>query len=142
MKKLLTLTLALIVLAAFTGLGAAQERKAGEKPLAPAAISPNTVTLSATKNMASLKGCPVTAWVGYKKLPFGGPPPVPTPGYSVTRVKVFPPGPASSWGTSDANGEVKGTISWNTTIKATVQSGPNLLTSNNFACGGPLLPEK
>jgi len=34
MKKLLTLTLGVVVLAGFTGLSAAQERKAGEQPAA------------------------------------------------------------------------------------------------------------
>ncbi|MBI5379150.1 MAG: hypothetical protein HZA23_03225 [Nitrospirae bacterium] len=37
MKKLLTLALALVVLAAFSGLGVAQEKKAEEKKPAPAA---------------------------------------------------------------------------------------------------------
>jgi len=58
MKKLLTLALALIVLTAFPGLSAAQEKKPVE-PLAPPPA--DKLTLSGTPNVISKKGCPVTA---------------------------------------------------------------------------------
>jgi len=134
MKKLLTLALALVALTAFTGLSAAQERKA---PAKPTAIPPaNKVTLSKTKNVASLKGCPVTAWVGHVWAS-GSPSPKPTANYPVTFVKdggagfVNPQG-----GTSDTKGEVPATVGWNTKIHAEVKDhqGQTLLTSNPFTC--------
>jgi hypothetical protein len=157
MKKLLTMTLTLIVLAAFTGLSAAQEKKgaveerrgtvrkgtdpetmkkAGEQP---ASLEPNKVTLSATKTppnapvSISSKGCPVTAFVGVK-CPM---PCLPVQGRTVNFVKV-PSGPGIGTGVSGANGNtLPFTVPWNTTIRAEVQVTyqPNPLRSDQFACG-------
>jgi len=139
MKKLLAAAVALAALATFTGLSGAQERKAGEKPAA-IGLNPNTVTLSETKNVAPLKGCPVTAWVGYKKLPVGGPAPVPTPGYTVNFVKV-PSGSVIGTRVSGANGNTPSfTVPSSTTIQATVSTANPPLTSNNFVCSGGLIP--
>lgn len=76
MKKLLTLTLAIALLTAFAGLSAAQQKS--EEPRSrvrgafeetketTAAIPPaDKLTLSATPNVVSKTGCPVTARLSY-----------------------------------------------------------------------------
>jgi uncharacterized protein (DUF58 family) len=57
MKKLLTLALVVAVLAAFTGLSAAQERKAPAKPAATPTPAPAAQELTVTVNVSS-KGQP------------------------------------------------------------------------------------
>ncbi len=109
--------------------GAAKEEMASKNL---AVIPPaNKVTLSATKNVLSKKGCPVTAWVGY--VPTSGQP-KPTANYTVNFVKDSGQGSAPPSGTSDSKGEVKVIVQWDTVIHATVQS-QTLLTSNQFTCG-------
>jgi len=92
----------------------------------------NKVTLSATKNLLSPKGCLVTAWVGY--VPPSGKP-MPTANYTVNFVKDSGQGAVPPSGKSNSKGEVKVFVQWDTVIHATVQSGKTLLTSNQFTCG-------
>jgi len=110
-------------------MGAARERKAGEKSLVP---PPNRVTLSGNQNVLHRTGCPVTAWVGFNQYP--------TANYTVNFVKVSGTGSAPPAGVSNTKGEVKRTVAWNTVIQAEVQSHKALLTSDNFACGGLSFP--
>lgn len=96
----------------------------------------NKVTLSATPNIMSKAGCPMTAWVGYVDTQGNK---SPLKNYTVNFVKVSGNGAAPAPGVSDANGQVKRTIPWNTVVKATVQSN-QLLTSNTFSCGASNSP--
>lgn len=120
MKTPLALILSFWVLVAVAGLSVAQERKAGPQTAIP---EPNKVVLSATPKVASTKGCPVTAWVGFNQQP--------TPTFQVDFA------PPLTGGRADAKGEVKTTVPWNTTVRAevkvTYQALP--LKSNNFVCG-------
>ena len=131
MKKLLTLAIAIVALAAFTGLSVAQEKKAGGKPAEPAAIPyADKVTLSATQKLASTTGCPVTARVGNLANPAWV-----YPGQTVNFVLVSPsPPPAPPSGVADAKSEVKRTVKHGQTVQATIQTPKGLVTSNNFAC--------
>lgn len=110
----------------------ATEEEMASKNLA-AIPPPNKVTLSATKNKVSKKGCPVTAWVGF--APTSGKP-MPTANYIVNFVKDSGQGAAPPSGKSDSKGEVKSLVQWDTVIHATVQS-QTLLTSNQFTCSNP-----
>jgi hypothetical protein len=128
MKKLLTLTVALVFLVAFSGLSAAQEKK----PVEPAAIPwADKVTLSATpKNVVSKTGCPVTARVGHSANPAWV-----FPGNTVNFVVVSGPGPTPASGQTDAKSEVKRTVKGGQTVRATIQTPKGIVTSNSFACG-------
>ena len=141
MKKLLTAILALLALAAFPGLSAAQNEKAGEKQTAgktTLAIPPaDNVTLWATNNIASTKGCPVTAKPGLTSNPaaiFAH--------YSYVNFERFVSGhwvaltPNSAMVTNSA-GVAQRTIPWSTKIRAwiyKVQANPAKAVSNEFTC--------
>lgn len=136
MKKLLTLTLALVVLSAFTGLSAAQEKK----PVEPAAIPwADKLTLSATPNVLSKTGCPVTARPGNSKNTAWI-----YPNQLVDFVVVLGSGPAPASGKTDAKGELKRTVKSGQTVRAEIPMGPNKppLKSNDFACGETSYPSK
>lgn len=131
MKKLLTLTLGVVVLVAFTGVSAAQEKKA---PVGPASTkAADKLELSATKNLESRAGCPVTArpYLSNTQFIF--------PGWDVKFVWVsgqlkFPvPRP----GKTDSKGELRVIVPWNTTIRAELPNTKPLVKSNNFTCGDP-----
>jgi hypothetical protein len=126
MKKLQTLTLSVVVLAAFTGLSAAQEKKL----MTPAAIPPaDTLTLSATKNVASKTGCPVTARLSFKNNPA-----FTYPGSTVTfNIDNGPPQTPPSCVTN-AKSECPSTVKNGQTVHAT--DSKFLLTSNKFTCSG------
>ena len=76
--------------------------RAGTAPFVAAVPMPNKATLSATQNVESATGCPVTAWVGFNQYP--------TANYTVTFELVAPPGLAPLSGISDTKGEVKRTV--------------------------------
>lgn len=127
MKKLLTLTLALIVLAGFPGLSAA-------KPPA------DMVTLSATKNIASKSGCPLTARPGRSADPnqiF--------PNYNSVNFEKLVNNNWVAWGqpmvTNSQGVTPSQTVPWNTKIRAWIYLvAPNQpkVYSNIFLCGeGP-----
>jgi hypothetical protein len=144
MKKLLTLAVGAVVLATFTGLSVAQERKAGpkssaqeqkagKKPVEPAAIPPaDTLTVSSDPNVVSYKGCPVIARPWNKSNPkwtYAGQP--------LKFVKV-PGGQVLFSGKTNAKGILPWTVPNNTTVRAESPGMPNkppLLISNDFACG-------
>jgi hypothetical protein len=92
----------------------------------PKQPQPNTVVLVPTGNLFSSAGCPVTAYVGFNQNPI--------PGYTVNFITVSGTGPAPQSGVSDAKGEVKRIVPWNTVVRATVQSY-KLLKSNDYSCG-------
>lgn len=124
MKKLLTLAVALVALAAFTGLSVAQEKK----PMTPAAIPPaDTLTLSAAKNVASKTGCPVTARLSNKNNPA-----FTYPGSTVTFAVDSGSGAPPQSGVTDAKSEWKTTVKNGQTVHAT--DSKFLLTSNQFTC--------
>lgn len=133
MKKLLTMTLALIALAAFTGLSAAQEKK----PVEPAAIPPeDMVTLAATQNVVSKTGCPVTARPG-----FSGNPSYIYPNYhSVNFEKwvsntwvALQPNPSM---VTNPQGVASRTVPWNTKIRAWITKvNGQKAYSGEFTCG-------
>lgn len=125
MKKLLTFALGVVVLAVVTGC-AAPEKQAGEKL---AAIPPaNKVTLSSTLIPKSpADGCGVAARPGYSNSAHI------YPGATVNFVLVSGPQPPPASGVTDAKGEVKRFLTYNQTVRATVQSD-KLLTSNDFTC--------
>jgi hypothetical protein len=137
MKKLLTATLALLVLAAFTGLSVGYNKKAGE---APAAYPPaDTVTLSATPNMVSKNGCPVTAKPGRTNTAFI------YPSYHYVNFEKFvgtsPSNPWVPWNpnmvTNSQGVTLPRTVPWNTKIRAWIQKvSPNhdKAYSNEFTC--------
>jgi hypothetical protein len=131
MKKLLTLAVVLVALAAFAGLGGAQERKPAEKPKAgetTLVIPPaDKLTLSATKNMASLKGCPVTARLSYSNNAA-----FTYPGKTVNFAVSSGPPPTPPSGVTDAKSEVKRTVKSGQTVRAMAPAYS--LTSNDFAC--------
>ena len=136
-RKLPLLALLIVVLAVFTDSGNAQDHNHGEAQSTPAAgPTPNDVKLFATPNVASVNGCPMTAWVHNQNYSNSG--------YSVKFYKV-PPGVPSGYfttQTSDANGKTTMLAPWSTTIVATVQS-QTLLTSNTFTCpANPKNPPK
>jgi len=157
MKKLLTLALGVVVLAAFTGLSAAQERKsgpkssaqeqkAGKKPVEPAAIPPaDTLTISPDPKVLSRKGCAVIARPWYS-----GNPKFTYSNHYVRFVKV-PGGQVLFSGKTNAKGILPWGVPNNTTIRAEdyglapdpawVPNGPPILTSTDYACGGPLEKE-
>jgi len=123
MKKLLTLALGAVVLAVFTS---------GETTLA---IPPaNTVTLSATQNVASKSGCPVTAWVGFVN-PQGQK--FPLKDNTVFFVKVSGQGSKPQDGLTDSKGELKRTVPSNTTIRAEIHPPNGTVKSNDLACSEP-----
>ena len=135
MKKLLTATLALLVLAAFTGLSVGYNKKAGE---APAAYPPaDTVTLSATPNMVSKNGCPVTAKPGLTNTAFI------YPNYHYVNFEKFVSGnwialtPNAAMVTN-SQGVAQRTVPWNTKLRAWItKASPNhdKAYSNEFTCG-------
>jgi hypothetical protein len=129
MMKNLTLTFGMLVLTTFIGLSAAQGRKAGAEP-AVLPPPPNMITLSATPNVLSKKGCPVTA-----RPQHSGNAALIYPNRAMTFVPanaVLSPPPAQ-WKT-DATGKLKITIKFGQTVKATIQTGTTTVTSNSFAC--------
>ncbi|WP_337286321.1 hypothetical protein [Candidatus Methylomirabilis sp.] len=132
MKKLLAAAVALVALAAFTGLGVAQEKKTGGKPVEPSAIPwADKIILSSTANVVSKASCPVTARPGSSinaSWTFSG-----------QAVNFIPPAavlsPPPPWVT-DTKGEVKVTIKGGQTVQATIQTPKGTVTSNSFACSG------
>lgn len=128
MKRLLTF--GMLVLAIFTGLSAAQEWKAGAKPAAgPYA---DMIKLSATPNVASTKGCSLTA-----RPQYSGNTAHTYPNQAMTFVPataVLSPPPAQ-WKT-DATGKLIVTVKSGQTVHATMQTPSGTVTSNSFTCGG------
>ncbi len=139
MKNTRTLAITAIAVLVFVSVAGSQQSTEiylneaivtkGEKmPFIPQA---NTVKLSATANVLTKSGCPMTAWVGFvntqgQKYPLKN--------YAVSFVKVSSSGAAPASGVTDVKGELRRVILSNTVVRATVQSS-QLLTSNDFTCG-------
>ena len=136
MKKLLTLALGVVVLAAFTGLSAAQEKKAGEQvTMQPPA---DRVALSATPNIASIQGCPVIAKPGFSGNPLQS-----FANYHSVNFEKLVGTNWSSWGapvvTNSQGVTPSQLVPWNTKVRAWIYLvTPNKpkMYSNVFACGG------
>lgn len=145
MKKYLTLALAIALLTAFTGLSAAQQKSGEprsrvrgafeETKETTAAIPPaDKLTLSATPNVASKAGCPVTAWLSYSKNPvFTYPGSIVT--FAVDSGPSQPPSPC----TTDATSKCKSTVKSGQTVHTT--DSKYQLTSNKFTCPKALATE-
>jgi hypothetical protein len=143
MKKLLTATLVLLVLAAFPGLSAAQEKKkAPDKPKETMLPNPppDRLTLSKADPGAAPHGnvCPVIARPWYS-----GNNAYKYPDRLVVFVKVskpFIPGEPPPSGTTNTNGVLWRTVDGGLTIHAVLGTGPSALVSNNFTCTLPPPP--
>lgn len=141
MKKLLSLALALVALAAFVDLGAAQQKgeerkigpmggmkKAEEKP---AAIPPPfQLTLSPTPNAAAKGSCPVTARLSAGSLIITFPNKTVT--FEVVDGPQAPP-PLPS-GVTNTKSEVYIYVQRGQTVRAKQSDYHYQLTSNDFYC--------
>ncbi len=139
MKNTRTLAITAIAVLVFVSVAGSQQSTeiylneaivtTGENlPIIPQA---NTVKLSATANVLSKSGCPMTAWVGFintqgQKYPLKN--------YMVNFVKVSGSGTAPASGVTNVKGELRRVVPSNTVVRATVQSY-QLLTSNDYKCG-------
>lgn len=133
MKKLLTLTLALVALAAFPGLSAAQEKKTVEKPKAvDAKLSrPPANRLSLTRDLrsSSRRVCGVIA-----RPFFSGNSAWTYPNQDVFFVKKSGPGNPPTSGKTDATGVLRRSFNNGQEIQAVLGTGPNAVKSNVFSC--------
>lgn len=83
---------------------------------------PNTIELDGWSNpKGSNANAWVKVWVGY----VSGSTRIGTPGYSITFTNLSGPGPIPQTGVSDANGELKRSMGWNTRTYATTYWGNN-----------------
>jgi hypothetical protein len=133
MKKLLTLTLALVALAAFPGLSAAQEKKTAEKPKAVEAkrSGPPANRLTLTLDpIQSLKACRVIA-----RPSLAGNSAWKYPNQDVFFVKKSGPGNPPAPGKTDATGVLRRSVTKGQGVQAVLGTGPNNpVKSNVFVC--------